>query len=273
MELPGNESLCFINKLEDIKLSIDDFNNAITEAVRSAAITCGMSRKIHITEPNFRDKPWYDLECRRSRLRVLQTLKELRNNHFGEYYRNKYHATRKTHSNLLKSKRKRHIDWIKFCMRHPKSTTSFWRTFNHFKSRSLNLNAIPLTTWEKFYADIMPHRFVTEHIFFIKTDEFLDSEITLNDLQTAIKALKNNKSPGIDGLQNEFWKNGSDELNASLLNLFNTVATTGFTPRAWSEIELFMLHKKGDSDQPGNYRGIALINTITKLFTRILYSR
>ena len=34
-----------------------------------------------------------------------------------------------------------------------------------------------------------------------------------------------------------------------------------------------MLHKKGDPLNPSNYRPIALINTITKLFTRILNSR
>ena len=34
-----------------------------------------------------------------------------------------------------------------------------------------------------------------------------------------------------------------------------------------------MLHKKGDTKNSDNYRPIALINTITKPFTQIMYQR
>lgn len=45
------------------------------------------------------------------------------------------------------------------------------------------------------------------------------------------------------------------------------------TPGTWSAIQLFLLHKKGNKKDPLNYRGIALINSICKIFTQIIYKR
>lgn len=44
-------------------------------------------------------------------------------------------------------------------------------------------------------------------------------------------------------------------------------------PAAWGSVIMTMLYKKGNKADPGNYRGIALINTLAKLFTSILKSR
>lgn len=45
------------------------------------------------------------------------------------------------------------------------------------------------------------------------------------------------------------------------------------TPKAWSGAILTLLHKKGDKLDPANYRGIALMNHIGKIFTNILRAR
>lgn len=42
---------------------------------------------------------------------------------------------------------------------------------------------------------------------------------------------------------------------------------------AWGSVVLSMLFKKGDKSDPGNYRGIALLNTLAKIFTAILKER
>ncbi|XP_043287106.1 uncharacterized protein [Venturia canescens] len=47
----------------------------------------------------------------------------------------------------------------------------------------------------------------------------------------------------------------------------------GHTPSDWSKSEIVLLYKKGDVDDPLNYRGIALANTIAKLFTTIIAKR
>lgn len=44
-------------------------------------------------------------------------------------------------------------------------------------------------------------------------------------------------------------------------------------PPEWSVVKLFLLHKKGDINNPENYRGISLINSLTKIFTTIICNR
>ena len=59
----------------------------------------------------------------------------------------------------------------------------------------------------------------------------------------------------------------------TVLQFFNQILSTGRVPDDWADIELIPLHKKGDPEDPANYRGIALIKTITKLVTAILENR
>lgn len=89
-------------------------------------------------------------------------------------------------------------------------------------------------------------------------------------------ALKNsnpNKSPGPDGLNYEFYKNLPIKWIYYIENLFNKVLSDEVVPLAWSEMHASMLHKKGDKNEPANFRLISLINCISKLFTQVLNER
>lgn len=41
-----------------------------------------------------------------------------------------------------------------------------------------------------------------------------------------------------------------------------------YLPKTWCDINVYMDYKKGDGKNLNNYRGIALISTIIKIFTR-----
>ena len=62
-------------------------------------------------------------------------------------------------------------------------------------------------------------------------------------------------------------------LTPSLVLLFDSVFESGFFPEAWAEGCIVPIHKKGDVDEPNNYRGITLISCMGKLFTSILNKR
>eukprot|EP00973_Karenia_brevis_P080662 11189936-Karenia_brevis.AAC.1 len=44
-------------------------------------------------------------------------------------------------------------------------------------------------------------------------------------------------------------------------------------PEMWRQTFITLLHKKGDTRQPGNYRPISLLPIMYKLFSRVLRSR
>ena len=58
-----------------------------------------------------------------------------------------------------------------------------------------------------------------------------------------------------------------------LHKLFNVVFEKGYFPSKWTEGFIVPLHKKGDVNLVENYRGITLLSTLGKLFSRILNNR
>ena len=54
---------------------------------------------------------------------------------------------------------------------------------------------------------------------------------------------------------------------------FNKVFDNSYFPKNWTLGEIIPFHKKGDKSNVQNYRGITLLSTLSKLFTRILNNR
>ena len=88
------------------------------------------------------------------------------------------------------------------------------------------------------------------------------------------KNLKNNKSPGIDQIINEYMNNSSIRMLPMYTNLFNLIMDIGYIPKTWGEGMIIPKYKgKGDPSSPTNYRPITLLSCISKLFTSILNNR
>jgi len=58
-----------------------------------------------------------------------------------------------------------------------------------------------------------------------------------------------------------------------LCNIFNNFFYLSYFPPSWAEGYVIPLHKKGDIEKVDNYRGITLLSTLGKLFTRIINNR
>lgn len=69
------------------------------------------------------------------------------------------------------------------------------------------------------------------------------------------------------------WLHGKTILLPYILTLFNKIFDIGYFPESWSEGLVVPLHKKGSVNDVNNYRGITLLSTLGKLFTRALNNR
>jgi len=56
-----------------------------------------------------------------------------------------------------------------------------------------------------------------------------------------------------------------------LRKLFNILFRNGEFPTQWATSVIKPIFKKGDSENPSNYRGIALIDVLSKLYIYINY--
>ena len=108
----------------------------------------------------------------------------------------------------------------------------------------------------------------------VKKVDKLDEKIQFIEVRNSLKNLKNNKAPGENGISNEFLKNLPDYWVLILNILFNKIIEYEYVPDSWSKIIVTMLYKnKGCKLDPENYRPIALMNSLTKVFTGIVNVR
>ena len=89
-----------------------------------------------------------------------------------------------------------------------------------------------------------------------------------------VKTLKQNKSPGTDGVLNEHIKSTVNIMLPIYVKLFNIVFDTGVIPESWLTCNILPIYKnKGDTQNPENYRPITLLCCLGKVFTGILNNR
>ena len=95
----------------------------------------------------------------------------------------------------------------------------------------------------------------------------------MEELETTIKVLKARKSPGLDGINNELYKHAPKRFLHKFLNFLNVCQIYGDIPEVWRTAIVIPIHKKGDRNNPDNYRGINLLNTGYKIYSKIIARR
>ncbi|CAH2090098.1 unnamed protein product [Euphydryas editha] len=105
----------------------------------------------------------------------------------------------------------------------------------------------------------------------LKTNTVLP--IDEEEVYTHIKQLKNEKSPGPDGISNEVIKMGAPVLLHHLTKLFNMILNTETVPKKWCSSDIILIFKKGNPQDIGNYRPISLLSSTYKLFASIILKR
>ena len=97
--------------------------------------------------------------------------------------------------------------------------------------------------------------------------------ITANECDRVLSKLKENKSPGSDGLPIEFYKQFWHLLNVHMISIFNEAFDNEKLSDSQNQGILTLLHKKGDPQLLKNYRPISLLNTDYKILMHVLANR
>jgi hypothetical protein len=97
---------------------------------------------------------------------------------------------------------------------------------------------------------------------------------SIEEVRKAINQMKSRKAPGTDEVTIDILKAGGEPVIRWLFNLFTDVWKNEQMVKEWSVATLIKLYKnKGDKKICDNYRGIALLNTTSKIFSRIILNR
>jgi hypothetical protein len=94
--------------------------------------------------------------------------------------------------------------------------------------------------------------------------------ITLDELQ-ALKNSKNRKACSLDGIDVKMLKYGGHLFELRFLHLINECWKKCDIPSAWHTAKVISLFKKkGERTKCENYRGISLLNSAYKVYSRII---
>ena len=98
-------------------------------------------------------------------------------------------------------------------------------------------------------------------------------EVREDEVEAALKSMKNGKSPGPDNITAEVLKCGGETIIKIIAQLFTKCLRTNTVPSSWKNANIIILHKKGDTKDLTNYRPISLLSHTYKLFTKIITKR
>jgi hypothetical protein len=103
-------------------------------------------------------------------------------------------------------------------------------------------------------------------------DQELDADISVAEVSAALRKLSPS-SASLGPLKAALIKAGSNVLGPVLARLFTAVFRTGCFPPEWALGAITAIHKKGDTTNPNNYRGITVGHVLGKLYALVINNR
>ena len=85
-----------------------------------------------------------------------------------------------------------------------------------------------------------------------------------------IRDMKDNKSPGVDGIPPKLLLEIVEQISIPLATVFNLSLEEGIVPLEWKEANIIPLFKKGSRNKSENYRPVSLTSVICKLLERLI---
>lgn len=263
----------FKQELEQLKV----INKSVTyepflNCIEKAAISSGLAGEVKPL--NHQDiKPWFDKSCR-------EIKKDLKRQHliakatdWEQSNLSKYIALKQAYKKLCRLKRREHWSQLRSNLNKAHNQQQFWKALRPFRSSATPSNVIPEEKWKEFYDTFMPKRSFPTTKYADEGVPILDCKIDTEEVIEALKKVSSNKAPGPNGIPNEFLKSIPIEGIEALALCFSEILDKETPPESWGSSLTVMLHKKGSMLDPNNYRPIALLDTLLKLFTQILCKR
>ena len=270
-----------------IDTALSQFNQIIYSACNRSLKKKIIKKSAIYRKP--KNKKWYDSDLHRMKQDLIKKGQLYSKHPCDPIIRGSFFKLRKLYSRCSKQKyRKFKTDIMnKLDNLHENDPNSYWKLVKDLKEdhdeRDPSLK-ISSGNWIKHFSTLftIDKKFSNQNEYFkdlyeneekSKTFSELDFRLTEKEIVSATKCLKNNKSAGLDGIKNEMLKKGIQCLLPCMMKLFNLILSNGDYPKQWKVGYLKPIYKCDDPQNPSNYRGIAIMPCLSKVFNGIMNTR
>ena len=105
----------------------------------------------------------------------------------------------------------------------------------------------------------------------LEADDFMF--MTRSDVEKCIKCIKLKNSEGYDRIPQRVIVDGMEQLIDPLSNMFLCVYNESAIPEQWKFSKIVPVHKKGSKSEIENYRPVANLCSVSKVFERLVLNR
>jgi hypothetical protein len=264
------------------------FTTTFLELVKS----CIPSKTI-LVRPD--DKPWFDSELRKfCRKRDRLKRNAIKTGKQSDFV--KYKTIRNKVNNLKKHAKEAFYFSLELNLEELSNNDKrgFWNIIRYFVKNNDCTNNIPplikqsidgetdFFTSDQEKADCLNDYFASISTvndsgavlppFLPKTDLNLSNiSITESEIEDVIRVLALNKACGPDLISHKMLKGVSETIPKPLCILFNRSLAEECFPELWKIAHVTPLFKKGEKNNPSNYRPVSLLSCCGKLFERIIF--
>lgn len=266
---------CILGLHEDVPSA--GFSDFLRKSIWAAAAECGGMLVGSSSNPSSCRAPkfaWFDQECRSAKYFMCKAFRFAKRNSYDPDLIEAYLVRKKRYTSLVKQKKLEFNTLLENKLANVKNSVEFWSAVKFARQKNTSRVDIEMPEVESHFRGLYSRPTTPIQIHLQdRTCTVLDRPVSVVELKSALEKCKNKKAAGPDMLPYEVYKNLPEIWFESIAAWFSYIIENAAVPNNWSETISFLLFKKGDRRSLDNYRGISLINTISKIFFSILNSR
>lgn len=284
-----NESWQDVYNCNDVNKAFELFINSLKHYIDIAFPV----RKINVNKPT--KKPWVTKGIRTSseKLKDLYNVMKLTGNQNDKIIYNRY---KQIYRKVIQAAKCLYNERVYF--KTDNKSKAVWNIINN-SIKNKNDTRIEINEIQSDNGLIVDIKDVTNHFnnFFVDAPGSVNSDLKNKDriqectfnhrnieyptmfltpvdemlVFNIISSLKNSNSSGIDDISTNIIKSCKNYILEPLVYLINLSFVNGVFPEILKVAKVIPIYKKGDKDQAGNYRPIAILSTISKILEKAIY--
>ena len=267
---------------DDISLYASNLNSTILSLTKE----CIPNKSIRVRTS---DPPWITTLLKRQIRKRKRLYRKAKQTNLERHWI-KFRQLRNETNTMIRNSKQQFYDNIAEKLKSKSlSSKDWWSTLKTFISPNLNSAIPPIESEGIIYSDDFEKANLFNNYFQGQTvlddsnavlpelpePSYLTSLSSIafdpQEVEEILRTLKTDKASGPDGLSNRILKELSHELSSPLCSLFNKSLSLGKFPSPYKDANVTPVHTKGDLSLVSNYRPISLLNSVAKLFEKLVF--